>query len=73
MGHHFFACAHQIKRALSVTSYLCVNPHNLLWLGPKTCKETNDREGANDFSQNSIPFDLNPIVPLLQPLNLFLA
>ncbi len=56
-----------------MTSYLCVIPNNLLWLAPKTCKETNDQEGASDASKNSIPFDLNPIVPLLQPLSLHLA
>jgi hypothetical protein len=72
-GPPFFVSAHQIKRAPSVTSYLCVIPNNLLWLAPKTCKETNDQEGASDASKNSIPFDLNPIVPLLQPLSLHLA
>jgi hypothetical protein len=47
--------------------------HHFFACAPKTCKETNDQKGANDASQNSIPFDLNPIVPLLQPLNLHLT
>jgi hypothetical protein len=42
LGHHFFACAHQIKRDPSFKGYLRVIPHNLLQLAPKTCEETND-------------------------------